>query len=110
MCAVLVGRGWWLGGRGSVRSWGGWQECGPVARKSEAKPRPKLDELDYLVGLPVLASFLGVSESTARAAIVERDGGFVLPVASKELRVHRQGRRWVAWRADLLVLIGEKVA
>lgn len=81
-----------------------------MARKSEVKRRPKLDELDYLVGLPVLATFFGIGESTARAAIVGRDGGFVLVVADKGLPVHRQGRRWVAWRADLLELLGEKVA
>lgn len=84
---------------------------GVMARKSEAKAaRPKLKDLDYLVGLPVVASFLSMAESTARAAIVERDGGFVLPVAGKELPVHRQGRRWCAWRADLAEMIGERVA
>lgn len=81
-----------------------------MARKSEVKPRPKLDELDYLVSLPVLATFFGMAESTARAAIVERDDGWVLLVADKALPLHRQGRRWVAWRVDLLELIGEKVA
>ncbi len=80
----------------------------PAKKKAPVKVWPSLDDLPPEVSLPMVAAFFRRHPSWAHKQLDR--GRAVLVVGDKVLDVHRVGREWRAWRADLAELVGEKVA
>jgi uncharacterized protein (DUF2237 family) len=78
--------------------------------KMKKRPdRPRLEDMPHVVGLPIVAEFLGVPESTCRARIRGVGDDYELRVLDRVLPVFKEGRRWCAWRWQLAEMVGEKV-
>jgi hypothetical protein len=78
-------------------------------KKPPVKVWPTLDDLPPLCTLPQVAALFHRSPHWCHDHL-DRDAAVLRLPDGRVLDVHRQGRGWVAWRADLADLVREEVA